>query len=56
MYTYKVTNSGNFKISGPITVTDNKIGTFTISTKDLAIGATVSGKATYKITSASIPR
>jgi uncharacterized repeat protein (TIGR01451 family) len=24
-YTYKVTNSGNVKISGPITVTDNKI-------------------------------
>ncbi len=53
-YTYKVTNSGNFKISGPITVTDNKIGTFTISTKDLAAGATVSGKATYKITSQNL--
>ncbi len=53
-YAYKVTNSGNFKISGPITVTDNKIGTFTISTKDLAPGATVNGKATYKITSQNL--
>jgi uncharacterized repeat protein (TIGR01451 family) len=49
-YTYKVINSGNYKISGPIAVTDNKIGTFTISTKDLAPGAIVVGKPTYKIT------
>jgi uncharacterized repeat protein (TIGR01451 family) len=49
-YTYKITNSGNVKISGPITVTDNKIGTFTINTRDLSPGATVNGKATYKIT------
>jgi len=48
-YTYKVTNMGNVKISGPITVTDNKIGTFTISTRDLSPGVTVGGKANYKI-------
>jgi uncharacterized repeat protein (TIGR01451 family) len=49
-YTYKVMNSGSVKISGPITVTDNKTGTFTISSGDLAPGVIVNGISTYKIT------
>jgi hypothetical protein len=48
-YSYKVTNSGNFKISGPNTVIDNRTGTFTISTIDLAPGAVVNSRSTYKI-------
>ncbi|WP_394697739.1 beta strand repeat-containing protein [uncultured Methanomethylovorans sp.] len=53
-YTYTVTNSGNVDISGPITVTDNKIGTVTLPSSSLAPGATVSGTATYTITHANI--
>jgi uncharacterized repeat protein (TIGR01451 family) len=53
-YTYVVTNSGNVDISGPITVTDNKIGTVTISSSSLAVGASGSGTATYTITQADL--
>jgi hypothetical protein len=49
-YTYKVTNSGNVDISGPITVIDNKVSKVVqISSDGLAKGRSVSGTATYTI-------
>jgi uncharacterized secreted protein with C-terminal beta-propeller domain len=48
-YTYNVTNSGNVDITGPITVTDNKIGKVSIPSTTLAPGANVTGTATYTI-------
>ncbi|MFZ2497664.1 DUF7507 domain-containing protein [Methanosarcina sp.] len=53
-YKYVVTNTGNVAISGPIKVTDNKIGTFTISNGNLASGTSVEGTATYKILPADL--
>ena len=53
-YTYIVTNSGNVEIGGPINVTDDKIGTFTISNRGVAPGQTVVGTANYTITQADL--
>ena len=55
-YTYYVINSGNVNITGPINVTDNKIGTFTISASGLTPGQTVTGTANYTITRADLER
>src|SRR5665647_2125198 len=44
-YTYTVTNSGNVNITGPINITDNKTGTFTISNIGLAPGHSITGTA-----------
>jgi hypothetical protein len=52
-YTYKVTNSGDVTISGPIAVTDNRINKgapFEISQNDLAVGGQVIYKKDYTIT------
>ena len=49
-YTYTVTNSGNVNITGPINITDNKTGTFTISNIGLAPGHSITGTANYTIT------
>ena len=48
-YTYKVTNSGDVVISGPIMVTDDKLGTVSISSLSLSPGQTVTGTATHTI-------
>ncbi len=51
-YTYKVTNSGNVKISGPITVTDNRNNKgvpFVISQNDLAVGDQVTFTKSYSV-------
>ena len=53
-YTYIVTNSGNVGIAGPINVTDNKTGTFTISASGPAPGYSVVGTANYTITQADL--
>ena len=49
-YTFTVTNSGNVDITGPITVTDDKLGTLEIPSETLTPGSSVSGTATYNIT------
>ena len=49
-YTYNVNNTGNVGISAPINVTDNRIGTFTISNIGLAPGQNVTGTANYTVT------
>jgi uncharacterized repeat protein (TIGR01451 family) len=48
-YAYKVTNSGNVVISGPIRVTDDKLGTVFISSSALSPGQNVTGTATHII-------
>jgi len=53
-YTYTVTNSGNVNIAGPITVTDNKIGTVNITDEDLIPGQSVTGTANYTIKQADL--
>lgn len=55
-YAYKVTNSGNVVISGPIRVTDDKLGTVLISSSSLSPGQNVTGIATHKISQADIDR
>jgi hypothetical protein len=52
-YTYKVTNSGNVKISGPITFTDNLTNKgipLDISQNDLAVGDQITFTKSYTIT------
>ncbi len=53
-YTYNVTNSGNVNITGPITVTDDKIGTVKITAGNLVPSQSVLGNATYTITQADL--
>lgn len=48
-YAYKVTNSGNVVISGPIRVIDDKLGTVLISSSALSPGQNVTGTATHTI-------
>jgi len=48
-YAYKVTNSGNVAISGPIKVVDDKLGTVFISGSSLSPGQNVTGTATHTI-------
>ena len=40
-------NKGNVKITGPITITDDKLGTLTISNNDLDVGQNVEKTFTY---------
>ncbi len=47
IYTYTVTNSGNVALTGNITVTDDKIGTFACFDGPLARGASDSCTASY---------
>lgn len=53
-YAYKVTNTGSVVISGPIKVTDDKLGTVLISNTALGPGKNITGTATYTITQADI--
>jgi uncharacterized repeat protein (TIGR01451 family) len=53
-YTYKVTNSGNVVVSGPIKVTDDKLGTVSISSSSLSPGQSVTGTATHTISQADL--
>ena len=53
-YTYNVTNSGNVNITGPITVTDDKVGTVNITSGNLVPSQSVLGNATYTITQADL--
>lgn len=55
-YKYVVKNTGKENIKGPIKVTDNKIGTFTIRQSDLASGKSVTGTAIYKIKKADLEK
>jgi hypothetical protein len=48
-YSYKVTNSGNVVISGPLRVIDDKLGTVLISGSSLSPGQNVTGTATHII-------
>lgn len=53
-YAYKVTNSGNVAISGPIKVVDDKLGTVFISGSSLSPGQNVTGTATHTISQADL--
>jgi hypothetical protein len=53
-YSYKVTNSGNVVISGPIRVIDDKLGTVLISSSSLSPGQNVTGTATHTISQADL--
>ncbi len=53
MYTYKVTNTGDVDLPGPVTVTDDK-ATVTCPDGDLAMGAVMTCTASYVITQADI--
>ncbi|WP_198032569.1 DUF7507 domain-containing protein, partial [Aerolutibacter daejeonensis] len=53
-YAYDVTNSGNVTITGPITVSDDKIASVTCPAGDLAPGAMVTCTASYTVTQADI--
>ena len=48
-YTYKVTNDGDYNISGPITVTDNKLGPINITDNDLNVSKNISKTVNYTI-------
>lgn len=53
-YAYKVTNSGNVAISGPIKVVDDKLGTMFISHSSLSPGQNVTGTAIHTISQADL--
>ncbi|MGB9927756.1 MAG: beta strand repeat-containing protein, partial [Methanosarcina sp.] len=53
-YTYNVTNTGNVNITGPITVTDDRVGTVPVTNGNLTPGQSVSGTANYTITQADL--
>ncbi|MGB9929106.1 MAG: DUF7507 domain-containing protein [Methanosarcina sp.] len=53
-YTYNVTNTGNVNITGPITVTDDRVGTVPVTNGNLNPGQNVSGTANYTITQADL--
>jgi gliding motility-associated-like protein/uncharacterized repeat protein (TIGR01451 family) len=48
-YFYKVTNMGNIFLTG-VTVTDDKLGSITLGTRILFLGASTEGTATYTVT------
>ena len=50
-YSYVIRNTGAAVLSGPFSVTDDHLGTFTCGTGPLAAGATTSCTATYTVTS-----
>jgi uncharacterized repeat protein (TIGR01451 family) len=47
-YTYTVENTGNVELTG-VTVSDNKLGSITLGTTTLAVGASTTGSATYTV-------
>ncbi len=53
-YTYVVTNSGNAVISGPISVTDDKLGILSISSSALSPGKSAIKTFTYTIKQADL--
>ena len=53
-YAYDVTNSGNVTISGPITISDDKIATVSCPAGDLAPGAVITCAASYTVTQADL--
>ncbi len=53
-YTFDVTNSGNIEIPGPVSITDDKIGTFQCFAGNLARGATQSCTANYTLTAIDV--
>ncbi len=55
VYSYLVTNNGNVTLSGPFTVSDNKIATVTCpATATLAPGASITCTASYTITQSDL--
>jgi uncharacterized repeat protein (TIGR01451 family) len=53
-YTYVVKNTGNTTLSGPFTISDNKLGTISCPTGSLAPGATVTCTTTYTTTQTDV--
>ncbi len=53
-YTYNVTNTGNVNITGPITVTDDKVGTVTATSGNLSPGQSVFVHASYIVTQSDL--
>jgi len=53
-YTYTITNTGNVTVDN-ITLTDDKLGTITLSTTNLAPGENVTATATYTATISDLP-
>lgn len=56
-YTYRVTNTGNVLLQGPIKVADNRINNnnpFIISNNSLTPGSSVTGTASYTITQTNV--
>ncbi|MDI1321710.1 MAG: PKD domain-containing protein, partial [Algoriphagus sp.] len=53
-YDYVITNSGNVTLSGPFTVTDNKIAGIAAVNGPLAPGASVTATASYTVTQADL--
>jgi plastocyanin len=53
-YTYTITNTGNVTVDN-ITLTDDKLGTITLSTTNLAPGENVTATATYTTTISDLP-
>ncbi len=53
-YSYAVTNSGNTTLAGPVTVADDRAGTFQCAAGPLAPGATVNCTRDYTLTSADV--
>ena len=55
-YTYRVTNTSNVTLSGPVTVTDDKTTVICPATATLAPGASITCSATTTITQADLDR
>ncbi|WP_435257224.1 beta strand repeat-containing protein [Thioclava sp. FR2] len=53
-YRYEVTNSGNVTLAGPVTVADDRAGTFQCAAGPIAPGATVNCTRTYTLTADDI--
>ena len=53
-YTYKVTNTGNVTLTGPISVADNKVAVTCPATSELAPGASITCTATHAVTQADL--
>lgn len=53
-YTYVVENNGNVNLTGPFTVTDDKIGTFACGSGPIAPGENVTCTADYTITNTDV--
>lgn len=53
-YSYAVTNSGNVTMTGPVTVADDKAGSFQCAAGPIAPGATVNCTRNYTLTAADV--